>query len=76
MPGGIIVNFFNFLNENKFQLQLLYSAKLSFKIDREVKTSVDNAALKKGITTNLALEQAISGMLHRDREATNVKESK
>jgi hypothetical protein len=54
------------LNENNFNLRILYPAKLSCKIDGAIK---DKQKLKQYMTTNPPLQKIFQGILHTESES-------
>jgi hypothetical protein len=56
------------LRVNNFHPRLLYLAKLSFKIDGEIKTYQDKYRLKQFMTSKPALQRILKGILHTDEE--------
>jgi hypothetical protein len=52
------------LNENNFNLRILYPAKLSFKIDGAIKVFHDNQKLKQYMNTKPPLQKILQGILH------------
>jgi hypothetical protein len=61
------------LKENKCQHKLVYPAKLSFLVEREIKTFYNKEKLKEFVTTKLALQKILKGLLHIEEE-TRVKQ--
>jgi hypothetical protein len=59
---------FQTLNENNFNHKILYSAKLSFKIDGAIKVFHDKEKLKQYMTTKLPLQKNHQGILHTENE--------
>jgi hypothetical protein len=58
---------FQALNENNFNPRILYPAKLSFKIDGEIKVFHDKQKLKQYKTTKPPpLQKIIQGFLHTE----------
>lgn len=57
---------FNLLKQNNFQPRILYPAKLSFKIDGEIKSFTDIQTLRKFATTRPALQEILQPVLHTD----------
>jgi hypothetical protein len=57
------------LNENNFNPRILYSAKLSFKIDGVIKVFHDKQKLKQYITTKPPLQKILQGILHPKSES-------
>jgi hypothetical protein len=49
------------LNENNFNLRILYPAKLSFKIDGAIKVFQDKQKLKQYMTTKRSLQKILKG---------------
>jgi hypothetical protein len=60
---------FQALNENNFNPRILYSAKLSFKIDGTIKVFLDKQKLKQYMTTKPLLQKILQGILHTDIES-------
>jgi hypothetical protein len=57
------------LNENNFNLRVLYPAKLSVKIDGAIKVFHDNKQkLKQYVTTKPPLQKILQGILHKESE--------
>jgi hypothetical protein len=76
---------FQALNENNFNPRILYTAKLSFKIDGGIKVFHDKQKLKQYVTTKPPLQKILQGILHTESEAqhnheragsTNLQEKK
>jgi hypothetical protein len=57
------------LNENNFNPRILYSEKLSFKIDRAIKVFHDKQKLKLYMTYKPALQKILQGLLHTESES-------
>jgi hypothetical protein len=55
---------FQALNENNFSPRILYSAKLSFIIDRAIKIFHNKQKLKQYMTTKPTLQKILQGILH------------
>jgi hypothetical protein len=53
---------FQALNENNFNLRILYPAKLSFKIDGAIKVFHDKQKLKQYVTTKPPLQKILQGL--------------
>jgi hypothetical protein len=53
------------MNENNFHPRILYTAKLSFKIDGAIKVFHDKQKLKQYMTTQSPLQKILQGILHR-----------
>jgi hypothetical protein len=51
------------LNENNFNLRILYSAKLTFKIDGAIKVFHDKQKLKQYMTIKPPLQKILQGVL-------------
>jgi hypothetical protein len=60
---------FQVLNENNFNPRILYTAKLSFKIDRIRKVFHDKQKLKQYITIKPPLQKILQGILHTENES-------
>jgi hypothetical protein len=60
---------FRALNENNFNPRILYSAKLSFKIDGAIKVFHGKQKLKQYITTKPPLQKILQGILHTENES-------
>jgi hypothetical protein len=60
---------FQELNENNFNLRILYPAKLSFKIDGAIKIFHDKQKLKQYMITKLPLQKILQGILHTENES-------
>jgi hypothetical protein len=56
------------LNENNFSPRILYTAKLSLKIDREISFH-DKQKLKQYMTTKPPLQKILQGILHTEDES-------
>jgi hypothetical protein len=56
------------LNENNFNCRILYPAKLSFKIDGEIKVFHDKQKLKQYVTTKPPLQKILQGILQTESE--------
>ena len=54
---------FRVLNEKKMQPRIPYPARLSFKIEGEIKTFKDRQKLKEYVTTKPALQEILRGTL-------------
>jgi len=54
---------FEVLKEKNLQLRLLYSAKISFKIDEEIKSFTDKQKLREFSTTKSTLQQILKGLI-------------
>jgi hypothetical protein len=59
---------FQALNENNFKPRILYQAKLSLKIDGELKVFHDKQKLKQYMSTKLPLPKILQGILHTEDE--------
>jgi hypothetical protein len=57
------------LNENNFNLRILYPAKLSFKIHRAIKVFHDKQKLKQYMITKSPLQKILQGILHIESES-------
>jgi hypothetical protein len=57
------------LNENNFNHRILYTPKLSFKIDGAIKIFHNKQKLKQYKTTKLPLQKIIQGILHTEDES-------
>ena len=53
---------FKVLKEKNLQPQLLYLAKISFKVDREMKSFIDKQKLREFSTIQPALQQILKGL--------------
>jgi hypothetical protein len=60
---------FQALNENNFNPRILYPAKLSFKIDGQIKVFHDKQILKQYITTLPPLQKILQGILHTENDS-------
>jgi hypothetical protein len=60
---------FQALNENNFNLRILYSAKLPFKIDGAIKVFHDKQKLKHYMTIKPPLQKILQGILHTEDES-------
>jgi hypothetical protein len=56
------------LKENNCQPTLVYTTKLSFLIEREIKTFHNKEKLKEFATTKPALQKILKGLLHIEEE--------
>ena len=54
---------FKVLKEKNLQPRLLYPAKISFKIDGEIKSFSDKQKLREFSTTKLASQQMLNGLI-------------
>ena len=54
---------FNVLNRKNMQPRVLYPARLSFRIDGEIKAFPDKQKLKEFVTTKPALQEILRGTL-------------
>jgi hypothetical protein len=59
---------FQALNENNFNLRILYPAKLSFRIDGTIKVFNDKQKLKQYMTTKPPLQKILQRILHTENE--------
>jgi hypothetical protein len=59
---------FRAMNENNFNPQILYPAKLSFKINGPIKVFHDKQKLKQYMTTKPPLQNILQGILHTENE--------
>jgi Holliday junction resolvase RusA-like endonuclease len=57
------------LNKNNFKPRILYSAKLSFKIDGAIKVFHDKQKLKQYMTTKPKLQNILQRILHTENES-------
>jgi hypothetical protein len=57
------------LNENNFNPRILYSAKLSFKIDGTINVLHDKQKLKQYMTSKPTLQKILQGILHTESES-------
>jgi hypothetical protein len=62
------------MNENNFNPRILYSAKLSFKIDRAIKVFQDKHKLKQYMATKPPLQKILQGILHTENERKQTHE--
>jgi hypothetical protein len=67
---------FQSLNENNFNPRILYSAKLSVKIDGAIKIFHDKPKLKQYMTTKPTLQEILQGIVHTESESKQNHESK
>jgi hypothetical protein len=65
---------FQALNEYNFYPVILYSAKLSFKIDGAIKVFHDKQKLKQYMTTKPPLQKILQGILNAENENTQNNE--
>jgi hypothetical protein len=63
------------LNVNNFIPRILYPAKLSFKIDEEIKIFHNEWKLKQYIITKPPLQKILQGILHTEDESKQKHES-
>ena len=56
-------NRFRVLNEKNMQPRILYSARLSFRIEGDIKSFQDRQKLKEYVTTKPALQEILRGTL-------------
>ena len=54
---------FRVLNEKNLQPRILYPARLSFRIEGEIKSFQDRQKLKQYVTTRPALQETLRGIL-------------
>ena len=54
---------FNVLNQKNMQPRILYPARLSFKVEGEIKSFPDKQKLKEFVTTEPALQEILRGTL-------------
>ena len=54
---------FKALSEKNMQPRILYTARLSFRIDGEIRTFQDQQKLKEFVTTKPALQEILRGVL-------------
>ena len=54
---------FKVMKEKKLQPRLLYPARISFRVDREIKTFTDKQKLREFSTTKPALQQMLKEIL-------------
>jgi hypothetical protein len=66
---------FQALNKNNFNPRILYSAKLSFKIDGAIKVFHDKQKLKQNLTTKPPIQKMLQGLLHTENESKQNHES-
>jgi hypothetical protein len=59
---------FRALNENSFNPKILYTTKLSFKIDGPIKVFHDKQKLTQYMTTKPLLQSILQGILHTENE--------
>jgi hypothetical protein len=59
---------FQALKANNCQPRLVYPAKISILIERELKTFHNNKKLREFMTTKPALQKILKGLLHTDEE--------
>jgi hypothetical protein len=57
------------LNENNFNLRILYPAKLSFRIDGTIQIFHNKQKLKQYMTTKPALQKILQLILHTEDES-------
>jgi hypothetical protein len=57
------------LKEKYFSPMIFYSAKLSFKIDKEIKVIHDKQKLKQQMTTKPPLQKIVQGILYTEDES-------
>jgi hypothetical protein len=56
-------------NENNFNPRILYTAKLSFKIDGAIKVFHDKQKLKQYMASKPPLQKILQGILHTENES-------
>ena len=66
---------FKVLKGKNLQPRLLYPARISFKIDGEIKSFSDKQKLREFSTTKLALQQMLKGLI-QSRNTTEEKRSR
>ena len=71
MGGGI----FKALSEKNMQPRILYPAKLSFRIDGEIKIFQNRQSLTNFVTTKPALQEILRGF-YKDKKAPRVIQSR
>ena len=54
---------FRVINENNMQLRILYLARLSFKMEGEIKSFQDRQELKEYVTSKPTLQEILRGTL-------------
>ena len=54
---------FRVLNEKNMQPRILYPARLSFRIEGEIKSFQDRQKLKEYVTTKPAVQEVLRGIL-------------
>jgi vacuolar-type H+-ATPase catalytic subunit A/Vma1 len=57
------------LNEKNFNPRILYSGKLSFKIDGAIKVFHNKQKLKQYMTTRTTLQKVLQGILHTEEKS-------
>ena len=60
---------FRVLNEKNMQPRILYAARLSFRIEGEIKSFQDRQKLKEYVTTKPALQEILRGTLYKKEKA-------
>ena len=63
---------FKALSEKNMQPRILYPARLSFRIDGEIRTVPDWQKLKEFITTKPALHEILRGGFYKSKKAPRV----
>ena len=64
-------NIFQTLNDNNLQPRIAYPAKLSLKVDGEIKTFHDKQKLKEFMATKPALEKILKEINHKEESNNN-----
>lgn len=62
---------FKTLNEKNMQPRIAYPARLTFKMDREIKSFQDKQGLKVYVTTKPTLQEILRGVLQKRKKKTN-----
>ena len=60
------------MKEKNLQQRLLYLARISFKVDEEIKSFSDEQQVREFITTKPALQQMLKGLI----QSRNTREEK
>ena len=63
------LDIFRVLNEKNMEPRILYSTRLSFRIEGDIKSFQDRQKLKEHVTTKPALQEILRGILEKKEEA-------
>ena len=64
---------FNMMKEKNPQPRILYPARLSFRIEGEIKIFSDKQQLKEFITTKAALQEMLKGILYVEKAKLEIR---